>query len=787
MKEEAVFMVEVFATSRAIRAFYDTFLESNTLLPKAMSIAELEQKAVLVPHHRLIDEDMRVLLMQEASRFTRFELLHIEREFFTFLKNSSYLFRFFEELSHERVTLESLKAADTYEHYGEHLEVLETLLKHYKALLSKHALYDRISLPELYTINEEYVRSLEGVRIHLEGFLSRFEWELLTHIAHYIPLHVKVCITAYNQKMQNYFQEYGIHLELNTCYEIDFSSKTILHVSAQVPLSQNIECYGFSSRLSQIAYLQSTIARFVQEGLDPSEIVVVLPDELFAQSLACFDRWENLNFAMGMSLKQSSFFQKLSALEKAMRNDAIEDYLRLERLNIEESVRFTCKEIWHQKLSPRDAMAFYEALLDEKEAGKSLFKEAFFAFEHFLKHAPALRFEQMSKLFLNRLSALSEDDVRGGKVTVMGVLETRGVKYKGVIVLDFNDEFVPKRSSKDLFLSSDVRAHAGLPTKRDRENLQRYYYHQLFSHAQKIAIAYVKNETSMPSRFLDALGFETHHMADEKALHTLLFTPNQVKNVYTEAFIDAPYELKSHPLSATKLKTLLTCKRQFYFRYIARLREAKMPSHTIDEQSIGVALHKVLEEAICDEALLDEKRLFNSLEKLLKEQNHHEVWGYFADVWLEKLRAFIRNEIKRFDEGFRVFKKEFTHTIAYEGFVLEGQMDRIDEKEGKLFVIDYKSGKIPTTTEKTLDHTVDFQLVFYALIAGALGQVEGVYYYDLKEGVLVPEAFLEEKKALLHVTLQTLSKPLNGYELCEEVKHCRLCPYVLLCGREEQI
>ncbi|MCD8477214.1 MAG: hypothetical protein LRY68_04315, partial [Sulfurospirillum sp.] len=75
-------MVEVFATSRAIRAFYDTFLESNTLLPKAMSIAELEQKAVLVPHHRFIDEDMRVLLMQEASRFTRFELLHIEREFF---------------------------------------------------------------------------------------------------------------------------------------------------------------------------------------------------------------------------------------------------------------------------------------------------------------------------------------------------------------------------------------------------------------------------------------------------------------------------------------------------------------------------------------------------------------------------------------------------------------------------------------------------------------------------------------------------------------------------------
>ena len=141
-------MLEVFATSRAVRSFYDTFIDANILLPKAITIAELEQKAVLVPRHSLVDDDMRVLLMQEASRFTKFELLYIEREFFTFLKNSSYLFRFFEELSHEKVALDALMGADTYEHYAEHLEVLQTLLKHYKALLSKQSLYDRITLPE---------------------------------------------------------------------------------------------------------------------------------------------------------------------------------------------------------------------------------------------------------------------------------------------------------------------------------------------------------------------------------------------------------------------------------------------------------------------------------------------------------------------------------------------------------------------------------------------------------------------------------------------------------------
>lgn len=782
-------MLEVFATSRAVRSFYDTFLDANILLPKAITIAELEQKAVLVPHHSLVDEDMRVLLMQEASRFTKFELLYIDREFFTFLKNSSYLFRFFEELSHEKVALDALMGADTYEHYAEHLEVLQTLLKHYKALLSKQSLYDRITLPECYEINEAYIRSLGGVHIHLEGFLSRFEVELLSQIAGLIPLHVKVSISEYNQKMVALFATLGIVLEENNTYEINLSTKEILHVKSQSVLKQDIQVYGFSSRLTQMGYVQSAIAQFVEEGLKPEEIVVILPDERFAEVLRPFDTWHNLNFAMGISLKQSHFYQSLSAIEKAMRNDEIEDHLRLVRLKIDPEIMVTCKEIWHQKISAESAMSFFEKLIssDAKEQQNSLFQEAFFAFTHFLKHAPALRFEQVTKLFLNRLAVLSQDDVRGGKVTVLGVLETRGVSYKGVIVLDFNDEFVPKRSQKDLFLSSAVRAHAGLPTKRDRENLQRYYYHQLFSKAEKIAIAYVKNETTMPSRFLDELGFNTNTMADEKALQPFLFEMNTSKNIYDLPFIDAPYNLKAFPLSATKLKTLLTCKRQFYFRYIARLKEAKMPSNKIDEQVIGLTLHKVLEDAMCDEVLLDEKNLYAKIETLLKEQNKHEVWGYFVDVWLQKLRPFMQNEISRFDDGFRVFKKEFVHNVPHEGFILEGQIDRIDQKDDELFVIDYKSGKVPTTSERSLESTSDFQLVFYAFIASSLGRVGGVYYYDLKEGILVPENFLEEKKALLHVKLEELSKPINGYELCDEIKHCRLCPYVQLCGREEQI
>ena len=54
------------------------------------------------------------------------------------------------------------------------------------------------------------------------------------------------------------------------------------------------------------------------------------------------------------------------------------------------------------------------------------------------------------------------DDVRGGKITVRGVLESRGIAYRAVVIVDVNEGIVPVSSSKDRFLNTAVRAFAGL-------------------------------------------------------------------------------------------------------------------------------------------------------------------------------------------------------------------------------------------------------------------------------------------------------------------------------------
>jgi len=193
-------MTEIFPTSRCVREFYSHFLDQDTIVPKAIGIAEFESKVLLVPNRSMADEDTRVLVMKEASEFKNFSELKIEREFLSFIKNSAYLFRFFEELALEDVLIEELELADTYAQFEEHLSILKELLSNYKTLLSQKKLYDKITLPEVYELNEEFLKSNDGFLLHLEGFLNKFELNLFVEIAKIVEFKISLHVTKYNSK-----------------------------------------------------------------------------------------------------------------------------------------------------------------------------------------------------------------------------------------------------------------------------------------------------------------------------------------------------------------------------------------------------------------------------------------------------------------------------------------------------------------------------------------------------------------------------------------------------------
>ncbi len=115
----------VYPSARSIREAVATF--DDDLIPHMMSMGEFLSRAYVVEGKKVPDEDLRLLAMHEASDFSGFAALDIERNFFSFIQNSEYLFRFFEELSSEQVSIDTLQSVDVYGEYEEHIAILKRL------------------------------------------------------------------------------------------------------------------------------------------------------------------------------------------------------------------------------------------------------------------------------------------------------------------------------------------------------------------------------------------------------------------------------------------------------------------------------------------------------------------------------------------------------------------------------------------------------------------------------------------------------------------------------------
>ncbi|MBE0496272.1 MAG: PD-(D/E)XK nuclease family protein [Campylobacterales bacterium] len=774
-------MIHIFPTNRAIRSFYATFASQDTLLPKAMSIAEFFKKALVVEGKVQAEEEMRLLLMQQAVAFDAFEALNIPQHFMAFVKNASYLFRFFEELSAEEKGIEALEGADVYAQFSEHLALLAKVRENYVSALEARGLYDAITLPACAHVDETFILTCKEITVHLEGYLSGFEWRVFEEIARLIPLHVELIATPYNHKVLRYVQDKGVKITQGDVAQVTLGSWTS-RVVASAPSLPPVSVSPVDSRSLQVGFVFDSIARFMQAGLKPEEIAVVLPDESFVPLLRLYDHEYALNYAMGNPFEDLFFVVRLHALRQAISQSNQESKHRIARLGIDTVVLEAWKTGWKKQVDFPTFVSMVGSFEEESTQVKEQLHEALGCMERVLSAAPSLHFAEVLTLFLRHLEGLRVDDVTGGPVTVMGVLETRGVAYRGVIVPDFNDDLVPRRSEKDLFLSSLVRHHAGLPDKEDREQLQRYYYMRLFSNASCVAISYVANEEKLPSRFLHALN-ATEEMYDAHLGRLLMpYVPARVRN---EEEIEAKHDPFAKPLSATRLKTLLTCKRRYYYRYVQRIEEPTLPVDMLEPMEVGKALHVSLEKACAHgqfgvSEAVNAKIVTQAVEEAFGKST---LWRLEKEVWKERLKSFCANEAERYLVGWRPWKLEERLETTFAGVRLEGAIDRIDRHvDGELEVLDYKTGTTLKSGPKSTQNMVDFQMQFYFLLASTLGEVVRVGYYDVLQGVCVEEEKMEEKLAQLVAILETY-RHLNTFEKTEKLAHCTYCPYVHLCGR----
>ncbi|WP_101019105.1 ATP-dependent deoxyribonuclease AddB [Helicobacter pylori] len=764
----------VFSSTRRLKHFY--LEQGEGFLPNAMSMGSFFEQAFYIPNKKKIPNSARQILMIDTIKAIAKEkksilegLLLFENSFLGYLESTSFLFDLFDELSSACIKLNELSSKDIYLDYEKHLEVLEMIYDRYIKKLEELGFYDKI-MQEKPAILKGFFEHFSSIEWHLDGFMSVFERQCLLKVAELVPITLHLSCDKYNQKFLEFL---NLKLETDCDYSIDFKTQKIL---SQTFNDQKIEpkLYANSSYLKQSALVLQTIEEYLQQDNDPNKMAIITPNADFLPFLKLLDKNNNLNFAMGLGAKNSPYYTELVKILEDLETGGFDlsasPLLDLESLTLALLEQQSSKEKAPLKEAHSQIMHQYHLLKDTLK-------------NYSLKDLLHLYLQEFEANF--RL-----DDSSGGKIRVMDTLETRGMQFDKVVIVDFNETCVPSLKDCDLFLNSALRKSLNLPTLLDKKNLQKHYYYQLFKNSKEMVLSYIESETSKASNMLLELNL---HIEPIKDAYTL-FAPTPLKD-YQEEEIKAAIP-KDFSFSASSLNAFLTCKRRFYYHYMKRFKESPKDENN---SAVGSLLHELLKEAYEKDKnpyALEERLiwLLETRENITPKERLDTL------VALKKIQAFYLKEKERFKAKIKILDLEKSFETTIQGVAFKGRIDRIDKTaDNEMILLDYKfksdlkldnmsktqrGGLSPIEIAQI---STDYQMAIYAFALKNLGYKEPIkaFFYDLRKGELLEEdeLVLQAKMDHLEFSLIPKLKQEIDFEKTLEAKDCEYCSFKDMCNR----
>lgn len=345
---------------------------------------------------------------------------------------------------------------------------------------------------------------------------------------------------------------------------------------------------------------------------------------------------------------------------------------------------------------------------------------------------------------------------------VMGVLETRNLDFKNVVILSLNEGAFPAFGNKGSYIPYNIRKAYGMPTIEHQDAMYAYLFYRVLQRAENIFLFY-NSETDVlgqgeMSRYLQQLIYESGLKLERFALHNSIqpATINPIIIQKDEKILASLAQMNAgnryfRGISPSALNTYLECRLKFYFNYIARIKEAREVEEDLDARVLGDFFHKVMERFY--KQLAERKK--NNLVELGDFDNHEVVFSKLIDqVFSEAYHLEPGKKVIYEGQGFivreviwefitRIIKLDKQRTpfvmeavelsgLLYNakikhapGFVvLGGTIDRVDRKGDEVRIIDYKTGQdklefenIPSLfLRDEKNRKAAFQTMVYALL-----------------------------------------------------------------------
>jgi ATP-dependent helicase/nuclease subunit B len=337
----------------------------------------------------------------------------------------------------------------------------------------------------------------------------------------------------------------------------------------------------------------------------------------------------------------------------------------------------------------------------------------------------------------------------GGGVELMGLAESRLYQFDALVVAGVSREHLPGSANDSPFFNEGVRRQLDLPSRYLPQRERFADFRRLLEAGKKVLLTVSKEQNgspAIPSPWLERL--QAFHSL---AYQTPIFAPELLelsRNPQTLIHRDtadrpAPESapeirvnagLLPQKISATAYQKLVDCPFSFFASNCLALAPIEEIGDEVDKAEYGSRVHKILQafhggvaglpgpfqkpltettlkEATVLLAEISEQVFQNDIKRVPSTRGWYYTWQrtipYYLDWQLEREKQW---RIAETESEFEV------RLLDSPPLCLVGRLDRVDESNGKLAIIDYKTGKAPTRTRLRDGESV--QLPFYAMLGG---------------------------------------------------------------------
>ena len=385
---------------------------------------------------------------------------------------------------------------------------------------------------------------------------------------------------------------------------------------------------------------------------------------------------------------------------------------------------------------------------------------------------------------------------------LMGMLETRVLDFENIILTSTNEGILPASSQQNSFIPFDVKIEFGLPTFKEKDAIFSYHFFRLLQRAKNIFILYNTEHdvfgSGEKSRFVTQLEMMRDDIIYKNISPKVIPSKTALKEIpKNEVTFERLKELAEKGISPSALTNYLYNPVSFYKQKILKIKEFDDVEETVAFNTLGTVVHEALDELytpfvgrfLSEENVSKmEKEANNLVKKHFKIQFKNgdistgknrlifEVANRFVSNFLSKEIALLKDKKNKLK--IIATEENLSAEITIEGIdfpvKLHGQVDRVDELNGVLRIIDYKTGMVSSTNLRVPEfenlrdekHLKAIQVLLYAYLFTKSKNHNftqpleaGIYSFkNLNSGFLPIDFALPRKKPETKITSEKLEE-----------------------------